>query len=54
LAAAGNGIYFERPGVLKLSTGQEAVNTGDSFWHLLFGTGLAFYLLAFALQRVDP
>ena len=54
LAAAGNGIYFDRPRALKLPAKKESINIGDPLWPLLFGVGLAFYLLAFALQRMDP
>jgi hypothetical protein len=54
LVAAGNGIYFDSPRVLKCPTKQETANTGDPLWPFLFEAGLAFYLVAFALQRMDP
>ncbi|MBT3468895.1 MAG: VWA domain-containing protein, partial [Opitutae bacterium] len=46
LAAAGNGIYFDPPGIIKLPAKRELINIGDPLWPLLFGAGLAFYLLA--------
>ena len=54
LVTAGNGIYFDRPKVLGLPSKQVPITVGDPLWPLLFGAGLAFYLLAFALQRIDP
>jgi Mg-chelatase subunit ChlD len=54
LVTAGNGIYFDRPKVLGLPSKQVPITVGDPLWPLLFGAGLAFYLLAFALQRMDP